>query len=88
MSPRASLRANKRVASLGIVPIVQLALVVSRTIRIVWYEKSRRVWNMKCGGMRASTLGCRFLDRCGDSLGVESSFKDICILPLYNVSYD
>ena len=21
--------------------------------------------------MRASTLGCRFLDRCGDSLGVE-----------------
>ena len=35
---------------------------------------------MKCGGMRASTLGCRFLDSCGDSLGVESSFKDICIL--------
>ena len=30
---------------------------------------------MKCGGMRASTLGCRFLDSCGDSLGVESSFK-------------
>ena len=23
---------------------------------------------VKCGGMRASTLGCRFLDRCGDSL--------------------
>ena len=43
---------------------------------------------MKCGGMRASTLGCRFLDSCGDSLGVESSFslgvessfKDTCIL--------
>ena len=30
--------------------------------------------------MRASTVGSRFLDRCGDSLGVEISFKDICIL--------
>ena len=31
--------------------------------------------------MRASTVGSRFLDRCGDSLGVESSFKkDICML--------
>ena len=30
--------------------------------------------------MRASTLGCRFLDRCGCRLGVEISFKDICIL--------
>ena len=30
--------------------------------------------------MRASTVRGRFLDRCGDSLGVESSFKDICIL--------
>ena len=30
--------------------------------------------------MRASTVRCRFLDRCGDSLGVESSFKDICLL--------
>ena len=30
--------------------------------------------------MRASTVRCRFLDRRGDSLGVESSFKDICIL--------
>ena len=44
------------------------------------YEKNMRVWNMNCGGMRASTVGCRVLDRCGDSLGVESSFKDICIL--------
>ena len=30
--------------------------------------------------MRASTVRSRFLDRCGDSLGVEISFKDICIL--------
>ena len=30
--------------------------------------------------MRASTLGCRFLDRCGCRLGVEISFKDMCIL--------
>ena len=30
--------------------------------------------------MRASTVGSRFLDRCGDSLGVEISYKDICIL--------
>ena len=30
--------------------------------------------------MRASTVRCRFLDRCGDSLGVESSFKVVCIL--------
>ena len=30
--------------------------------------------------MRASTVRCRVLDRCGDSLGVETSFKDICIL--------
>ena len=30
--------------------------------------------------MRASTVRCRFLDRCGHSLGVEISFKDICIL--------
>ena len=30
--------------------------------------------------MRASTVGSRFLDRCGDSLGVEISFKDMCIL--------
>ena len=29
--------------------------------------------------MRASTVGCRVLDRCG-SLGVESSLKDIYIL--------
>ena len=29
--------------------------------------------------MRASTVGSRFLDRCGDSLGVEISFKDMCI---------
>jgi len=28
---------------------------------------------MKCGGMRASTLGCRFLDSCGDSLGVRGA---------------
>ena len=27
--------------------------------------------------MRASTVGSRFLDRCGDSLGVESSFNTI-----------
>ena len=50
---------------------------------LVWtigYEKSRRVWNRSCGCMRASTVRCRFLDRCGDRLGVESSFKDICIL--------
>ena len=30
--------------------------------------------------MRANTVRSRFLDRCGDSLGVEISFKDICIL--------
>ena len=30
--------------------------------------------------MRASTVRSRFLDRCGHSLGVEISFKDICIL--------
>ena len=30
--------------------------------------------------MRASTVRCRVLDRCGDSLGVEISFKDVCIL--------
>ena len=32
--------------------------------------------------MRASTESVRrrFLDRCGDRLGVEASFKDICIL--------
>ena len=32
-------------------------------ISTVWvkYEKSRRVWNMKCGCMRASTVRCRFL---------------------------
>ena len=30
--------------------------------------------------MRASTLSCRFLDRCGCRLGVEISFKDMCIL--------
>ena len=30
---------------------------------------------MKCGCMRASTVGCRVLDRCGDSLGVEFSFR-------------
>ena len=30
--------------------------------------------------MRASTVRCRFSDRCGDSLGVESAFKDLCIL--------
>ena len=30
--------------------------------------------------MRASTVGSRFLDRCGDSLGVEISFQDMCIL--------
>ena len=30
--------------------------------------------------MRASTVGCRVLDRCGDSLGVETSLKDIRIL--------
>ena len=30
--------------------------------------------------MRASTVRSRFLDRCGDSFGVEISFKDICIL--------
>ena len=46
----------------------------------VKYEKNMRVWNTSCGGMRASTVRCRFLDRCGDSLGVEISFKDICIL--------
>jgi len=36
--------------------------------------------NRSCGCMRASTVRCRVLDRCGDSLGVEISFKDICIL--------
>ena len=46
---------------------------------LLLYEKSRRVWNMKCGGMRASTLGCRFLDSCGDSLGVEFSFLRIFV---------
>ena len=30
--------------------------------------------------MRASTLGCRFSDRCGYAVGVEISFKDMCIL--------
>ena len=30
--------------------------------------------------MRASTVRSRFLDRCGDSFGVDLSFKDICIL--------
>ena len=35
---------------------------------------------MNCGCMRASTVRSRVLDRCGDCLGVESSFKDICIL--------
>ena len=30
--------------------------------------------------MRASTVRCRVLDRCGDSLGVETSLKDECIL--------
>ena len=44
------------------------------------YEKNMRVWNMSCGCMRASTVRCRVLDRCGDSLGVEISFKDMCIL--------
>ena len=29
--------------------------------------------------MRASTVRCRFLDRCGDSLGVESSFFRIFV---------
>jgi len=29
--------------------------------------------------MRASTVRCRVLDRCGDSLGVEISFKDVCL---------
>ena len=36
--------------------------------------------NRSCGCMRASTVRSRFLDRCGDSFGVEISFKDICIL--------
>ena len=27
---------------------------------VVRYEKNLRVWNMKCGCMRASTVGCRF----------------------------
>ena len=34
--------------------------------------------------MRASTVGSRFLDRCGDSLGVEISFKDTtCVSPIH-----
>ena len=57
-----------------------LARVAHVYFKCVRYEKSRRVWNRSCGCMRASTVRCRFLDRCGDSLGVESSFKDICIL--------
>ena len=37
------------------------------------------VLNMSCD--RASTgRRCRFLDRCDDSLGVETSLKDICII--------
>ena len=33
--------------------------------------------------MRASTVGCRVLDRCGDSLGVETSLKDRCVVTVW-----
>ena len=32
-------------------------------ISVLDYEKNMRVWNMSCGCMRASTVGCRVLDR-------------------------
>ena len=34
--------------------------------------------------MRASTVRCRFLDRCGHSLGVEISFKDFVFSCRFN----
>ena len=42
-------------------------LMAVRTLTIE-YEKNMRVWNISCGCMRASTVGCRVSDRCGDGV--------------------
>ena len=58
-------------------------------LRVVQHEKSEeyrmrvygyQLWlNASEYSFTVGSVGCRFLDRCGDSLGVESSFKDTCL---------